>query len=236
MGIPVSYFSPIADCKVRQLTQLRWEWICWLKQLRTDIEAGAFKSTTEDLNDTLAYFECFQRADGYINLGDSYEMPSDARVDFIYIPTALACAIINLLNLDIKDKRAQQFLKITVRAASGRKFRGSGYEADPYLAFTLEIFAWGNLLQGLFKDRWRHTKEQALLFDTYVRLTDLLIDPDKATWGSLDADWIKHCLRLMNCTANNYSLLKISPLAEEFKRTFQYIDLLTALYEGSPND
>ena len=177
MEMPALHSQPITDANVKNLQQLNWDWICWLKDIRQTIESGESGPDKILLDKAINYFSIFQRGDGFINLSDSYEMPGDARVDFIYIPTTVACSIVHLLTPSSNDPEATLFLKKTLPAAAGRNFRGSGYEANKYMTFIIELFAWGNLLPTLLNAELTNLKFHKKLFGCYRQLTQPLLVP-----------------------------------------------------------
>lgn len=76
---------------------------------------------------------------------DIKHMPSDARVEFIYMPTyTLAAYLINckmwLGDLFTKDEELEEGFKGILRACTGRNMTGHGYEELDGLVDALEIF------------------------------------------------------------------------------------------------
>lgn len=233
MDLPALYTQPITGFDVHKLRQLNWDWICWLKDTRQQHEARQLAPDKTLLEKVIDYFAAFQREDGFINLSDSYEMPGDARVDFIYIPTAVACAIVNLLKPYGNEAVANSFLQTTLPATAGRNFNGTGYDGKKYMAFTIELFAWGNLLPILVKGELTELNHHKKLFACYRQLTDQLLEPNREhSWGDIEDDWAAYCLRLINCEGNNWSLLQSSPLSKEFERIFRYRDETEILNEA----
>ncbi|WP_237067162.1 hypothetical protein [Microbulbifer guangxiensis] len=237
MDLPISFSKPITDFDVKKLHQLNWEWICWLRTLRQKLENGESLNDGILMESAIEYFSKFQRKDGFINLSDSYAMPSDARVDFIYIPTVVACSIVNLLGSTNRQPQAERFLKKTLPATAGRNFRGSGYDGSKYMAFFIELFAWGNLLPTLINSELTNLSFHKTLFNCYRDFTQEVLNPkEKRSWGDINTTWASHCLQLMNSECNNWPLLQSSPIWPEFARLFEYRDLVTTMNSGQENE
>lgn len=85
----------------------------------------------------------FQDDDGSFKLFDSYNIPSDARVDFCWIPTYLCSAILmkaymtDCESFTMKEKSA---LTQGLKMSCGKKLRGHGYEAFKGQIEALKIF------------------------------------------------------------------------------------------------
>ena len=82
-------------------------------------------------------------------------MPADARVDFVYRPTYIAATIMmtamNRFESLAKDGTFRSNLNAILEAATGRNFRGAGY--NDYVGFmnTLEMFATGDTVEFIRK-------------------------------------------------------------------------------------
>ena len=91
----------------------------------------------------------FQAEDGSFRLLDSYRVPSDARVDFCYIPTYLCTAILMKAYLCAPSLIRQDALRRTLTACCGRSLRGHGYDAFRGQLEALEIFIQGGVREFL---------------------------------------------------------------------------------------
>lgn len=81
-------------------------------------------------------------------------MPSDARVDFVYMPTYLSIAILTKVMIDFLEVEKDisgytESLRKGYEFATSRGLKGHGYEAWATLTKTLELFEKGNVLQFL---------------------------------------------------------------------------------------
>ena len=84
-----------------------------------------------------------QDDDGSFKLIDSYDIPSDARVDFIYMPTYVCSAVLMKAYLMDEDRftmKAKSALINGLKASCARNLRGHGYEAFKGQIEALEIF------------------------------------------------------------------------------------------------
>ena len=84
-----------------------------------------------------------QDDDGSFKLIDSYDIPSDARVDFIYMPTYICSAILMKAYLMDENRftmKAKSALINGLKASCARNLRGHGYEAFKGQIEALEIF------------------------------------------------------------------------------------------------
>ena len=85
----------------------------------------------------------FQDLDGSFKLFDSYKIPSDARVDFCYLPTYLATAILMKAYMDYSSKfslKETVGLKYGLKMSCAKNLRGHGYEALRGQIEALNIF------------------------------------------------------------------------------------------------
>ena len=90
---------------------------------------------------------------------DIKHMPSDARVEFIYMPTyTLAAYLINckmiLKDLFTKDEELEEGFKAILLACTGRGMTGHGYDELDGLVDALEIFLEAPL--KAFLDKYGH--------------------------------------------------------------------------------
>ncbi len=85
------------------------------------------KHWNENLNTILD----FQDSDGSFKLFDSYKIPSDARVDFCYMPTYLCTAILMksfMTNDSLFTLKEKSALKKGLKKSCARNLKGHGYE------------------------------------------------------------------------------------------------------------
>ena len=85
----------------------------------------------------------FQDEDGSFKLFDSFHIPSDARVDFCYMPTYLATA--TLMKAYLTDPESFTIKEISalssgLKMSTARKLRGHGYEGLKGQIEALNIF------------------------------------------------------------------------------------------------
>ena len=78
-------------------------------------------------------------------LFDPRKVPADARVDFVYTPTYLACAVIICAVSEYEDLLEDEAIKETLyyglNGCIGRKFLGAGYDDIDGFLDAMEIFA-----------------------------------------------------------------------------------------------
>ena len=94
----------------------------------------------------------FQDSDGSFKLFDSYKIPSDARVDFCYIPTYICTAILLKAYLAYPQEftlREKSALSRGLEASCARNLRGHGYEAFKGQIEALNIFIGAGLREFL---------------------------------------------------------------------------------------
>ena len=111
-------------------------------------ELGDFLNETPDFNDkewkdNLTTILDFQDLDGGFKVYSSSRMPSDARVDFCYMPTYVCTAILMkayLLEFDAITIREKSALKNGLKMSCARNLRGHGYGAFKDQIEALNIF------------------------------------------------------------------------------------------------
>lgn len=85
----------------------------------------------------------FQDDDGSFKLFDSYNIPSDARVDFCWLPTYFCTAILMKAYMTDSDSftmKEKSALAHGLKKSCGKKLRGHGYEAFKGQIEALKIF------------------------------------------------------------------------------------------------
>ena len=86
----------------------------------------------------------FQDSDGSFSLLDTYEVPSDIRVDFCHTPTYIGSAVLMREFLSGRNDLADRLVR-ALSACLYRKLEGHGYEAEEGRTTALEIFIKGGL-------------------------------------------------------------------------------------------
>jgi hypothetical protein len=218
MDLPVSTDRPLDTNEPNDLLALSWEWIGWLKAWRAKVEteeAPFDPVTSRRIN---RYFSRFRHEGGFISVAKDYSgMPFDARVDFIYIPTITALSIQNLVLTAIGVRRWPRLTTDTAITAAGRHFLGHGYDGERYMAYIIELMAYGNVLSNYSRQSIPSNRFHTGIIKCYERLTRALIEPaEEFSWGRIDPQWAPYCLKLLNCDDNNWELLQNSPLLESF--------------------
>lgn len=115
---------------------------------RMILELKDFLDETPDFTDcdwieNLDVIIDFQDEDGSFKLFDSYNIPSDARVDFCYIPTYICTAILMkayLVNSDAFTLKAKSALAKGLKMSCVKNLRGHGYEALKGQIEALNLF------------------------------------------------------------------------------------------------
>lgn len=101
---------------------------------------------------TMEGLRMFQDVDGSFKLFDSYEVPSDARVDFCYMPTYIGTAILMKEYLNGKRCFASE-LERALKASLRGGFLGHGYEAEKGQILAMQVFIKGGLRKFLETER-----------------------------------------------------------------------------------
>ena len=117
-----------------------------LKKMITTLQGLLDNSTSSKL--TLKALLAFQDEDGSFKLFDTYEVPSDARVEFCHTPTYIGAAILMRELLSGRDDLAEQ-LKKALNASLHRQLEGSGYESEEGRIEAMNIFIRGDLCSFL---------------------------------------------------------------------------------------
>ena len=106
------------------------------------------KDWAENLNTILD----FQDDDGSFKLFDTFKIPTDARVDFIYTPTYICTAILikaYLTNPEAFNLKAKSGLYNGLKTSTARNLSGHGYEALKGQIDALKIFQKAGLKEFL---------------------------------------------------------------------------------------
>lgn len=234
MSLPVTRTNPIAERDTMAMAEISWEWVCWLKDWRARYESGSLSPSETDERKIERHFSEFRQERGFLCVANSMaDMPSDARVDFVYTPTVTAAAILNLARINNESRVCRRFLRETIEAACGRKLMGHGYDAIKYMAFQIELLAYGLLFS---RERPLGTNRSVFMntvLNCYRKMSEELLDPPTADqWSGVEPSWSEHCLRLLNCSDNNWVLLTSSPLVPEFERTHKILTPMTTFQIG----
>ncbi len=90
----------------------------------------------------------FQDDDGSFKLLDSFEVSSDARVDYCYMPTYIGAAILMKEYLN-GERRYASRLEKALKASQKRGLSGHGYDAEEGCISAMKIFTKGGLREFL---------------------------------------------------------------------------------------
>lgn len=101
---------------------------------------------------TIEELRMFQDVDGSFKLFDSYKVPSDARVDFCYMPTYIGTAILMKEYLNGKRCFAPE-LERALKASLRGGFLGHGYGAEKGQILAMQVFIKGGLRKFLETER-----------------------------------------------------------------------------------
>lgn len=94
----------------------------------------------------------FQDTDGSFKLFDSYQVPSDARVEFCHHPTYIGAAILMKAYLD-GPKHLVTRLERALKASLHRSLQGNGFDVEEGCIIALRIFIKGRLQEFLETER-----------------------------------------------------------------------------------
>ena len=130
------------------------EQIRCLKQTLTDMAEGMEKEDAAFAVQTIAQTitRDRERPDmGFCSFLSPRNLPSDLRVDYVYVPTYYACAIIMRAVLDqeelLQDESIRDALFDALNGSTGCSFFGHGYDAVDGFLQAMEIFAHGRVLR-----------------------------------------------------------------------------------------
>ena len=119
-----------------------------LQNTLTDIAVGMDREETERaVRNLLVGFKEYDTIPDkkFYALFDPRKVPADARVDFVYTPTYLSCAIIICAVSEYDDLLEDEAIKETfyygLNGCTGRKFLGAGYDDIDGFLDAMEIFA-----------------------------------------------------------------------------------------------
>ena len=156
--VDIDYTLPIENLDeggfISQLYKVRDD---WLQRLKIVSESKCHdKKCMEKFLEFTRYLVDHQRFDELegMNIKGSWclpmdaEMPSDARVDFMYMPTYIAVAWLTLIRQEysqIADSidNFDKSLRCGLDFASGRKLSGHGYEATEEMLVAIEYLSLG---------------------------------------------------------------------------------------------
>lgn len=220
MDLPVTIEQPIEEADSQALLGLGWEWINWLKDWRQKYESGELAMDKALQRQVSRYFSRFRHPGGFISLAQDYSsMPFDARVDFIYIPTITALSIQNLAGLALGNHHWDRRMVETLIASAGRKLQGHGYDGERYMAYNIELLAYGKVLSSYSKQVIPSKHFHEGIINCYKCLTRSLLEPpNENDWGRISPQGASYCLKLLYNDENNWALLQQSPLLEAFAR------------------
>nr|WP_295163250.1 hypothetical protein [uncultured Methanobrevibacter sp.] len=97
----------------------------------------------KEWRDNLDVIIDFQDDDGSFKLFDSYEIPSDARVDFCYVPTYICTAALMKAYLTSPDEFAEKEKSALIdglKMSCVKNLRGHGYDAFKGQIDALKLF------------------------------------------------------------------------------------------------
>ena len=108
--------------------------------------AAAYAAAVREIMD-------FQDEDGSFRFLDSYELPSDCRVDFCHMPTYVCTAILIkafLTDPALLEGREQEIFPKALKACCVRGLRGHGYEAEEKRREVQEILDRAGMREFIF--------------------------------------------------------------------------------------
>lgn len=125
-----------------------------IKRMMDGLSHYLYESPSEqdsEWRDCIKEIIAFQDDDGSFKIIDSFKVPSDARVDFCYIPTYICSAILMKTHLQapgLSDDIEQALIK-SLELCCGRQLKGHGYEAFEGQLNALAIFRYGAIREFL---------------------------------------------------------------------------------------
>lgn len=215
----LTYHSPIKDCDTQAMQQCVTEWINWLLEWRHAYESQQLILTEKDVREAEDYFLGFKQSFGLLSVTEDTDIPSEARVDFFYVPTITACAILHLMRLSTGTDELDRTIRRLLFTGMGRNLKGHGYDSNRYMAYFIELLAYGNLIESPFCKPIHDSIGGATLQKCHEVFTeDLTKKPDENDWGRLDETWSKFCLKLLSTKDSNWPMLSESPVNAWLKR------------------
>jgi gamma-glutamylcyclotransferase (GGCT)/AIG2-like uncharacterized protein YtfP len=172
-----------------------------------------FDSGQTDHLEFLSQLLQFQAEDGSFNYFDTWQVPSDVRVDFCYTPTYLGAAVLMKYYLQQQDSGAEARPEIVtallqaLRASCHRQLRGHGYEAVQGQIQALDIFISAGLAAWL-RQNFTLCPEFSNMIrkitDTFTRA--LRQDNAKGPWGEDYSQDLRKITGALNPAIRRYYL------------------------------
>ncbi len=203
--LPLQYDNDV----IRKMEEIKGEWLENLRVLRC---SGGQRSEADEKE--MEVFTRFligaQRNElgprnhhGCWALPEDVNIPSDARVDFIYMPTYIALAWLTLIKADYPHISESidgfdRALSIGFNAATGRKLRGHGYEGDKEMVQAIEILSLGKVFSFIAKHRHISLRFYRVVAEARERLERLLAERDKRSWGYVPSHDLRRALALLS--------------------------------------
>ena len=121
-----------------------------LKESFAELSSGNYK--TDDLQDFVIKIIEDQDNDGFWGLINPNKVPSEARIDYFYMPTYYSTAILIKFLLDYPDKANEindfrVCLEKGLKASAGRGLKGHGYDEISGVVEAMKIFCSAGLAQ-----------------------------------------------------------------------------------------
>ena len=197
-----------------------------LRQVLNDFKIG--KITDEDAEDFLTSHILWQDDDGAWELVRPSEAPSDARVDYYYIPTYLSTAILMRANFDYPKvtDRIEGFMpafRKALHTSTGRSFSGHGYEATAGILEAMRIFSDGGAVR-LLNDTTLCPEFSTLLRDQLFSFEEALASGrTQSEWGEDYASEYEELLRRYKVLFVYGTLLKSQANYDKYLSEGQYL-------------
>lgn len=209
-----------------------------LQNTLTDAAVGMGREETEIVvRKLLAGFKEYDTIPDkkFYALFDPRRIPTDVRVDFVYIPTYLATAILICAVSEYQDLLENEAIKETLyyglNGCTGRKFLGAGYDDIDGFLDAMEIFSQCNILQFVAQFPDFNTSFTSAIKEAMTYLKDGLCSGKvKDPWsGETYVERAKPVLDLLKCNESScvnlfvYGTLMKGQNANPFLSNCEYI-------------
>ena len=190
-----------------ELYRIRDDWLKKLKLISTLDEinetwANRIVSFTKYLLDQQLNY----RGEGVMLVGawclpEGYQMPSDARVDFLYMPSYIAVSWLALVkqkypSITSEFKDYDKLFKRGLDFASGRNLSGHGYDADRELLVAVDYLELGDVFKFVKKNpsySVKFTRATSRARERILRRLD-----KNESWFSIDVDKAQQALLILD--------------------------------------
>ena len=155
----------------------------------------------------------FQDEDGSFKYFDVWDIPSDARVDFCYMPTYICASILMKYRMyrresgDGDSADLDGSLARALEASCGRRLSGHGYEAEEGQISALRVFIMGGLKRFVVEDPRLCLKFTETIREIVSGYSERVAEGETlGAWGEDYGDGFREVLKELGPVATRYYL------------------------------